>query len=213
MFDATFLTDCASSRFRNLASLIVAAALMIGVTPTRAGSLYMGVNSAMVSSDLDLDGIALISGTTNGLVQDDPRVALRFFGGYAFSDYVSVEGGYNDIDTIFAAVGPDTYHFDISGIDVSVLGRLPLFKFLNQPIGVYVKVGAINWKSEVQVTQPGSVVRVEEDGTDLLYGGGVEVLLFKHILVRGGIDVLDIDPADAGAGNITLGGVSMGLSF
>lgn len=212
MADATF-TSRSGARGGLLASVVTSLLFGFGlVSPVSAG-LYGGVGVAMVSSDLDLDGIALISGTTNGLIQDDPREALRFFGGYSIGNYISVEGGYNDIDTIFAAVGPDTYHFDITGIDISVLGRLPLFKFLGQPIGLYIKGGAINWKSEVQVSRPGSVSRVEEDGTDFLYGGGVEVLLFKHILVRGGLDVLDIDPSDAGAGNITLGGVQMGLNF
>lgn len=215
MSDAVCTSKRASNRLGVIGSLATAAALALGLglsAPASAG-LYGGVGVAMVSSDLDLDGIAFLSGTTNGLVHDDPREALRFFGGYAFGNYISVEGGYNDIDTIFAAVGSDTYHFDITGIDVAALGRLPLFKFLGQPIGLYVKLGAINWKSEVAFNSGGVPQRTEEDGTDLVYGGGVEVLLFKHILVRGGLDMLDIDPADAGAGNITLGGVQFALYF
>jgi hypothetical protein len=194
-------------------SKLAAAAFIAALSAPATAALYGGVGSAMVSSDLGIDQIASISGTTNGLIQDDPREALRFFGGYSFGNYLSVEGGYNDIDTVFAAVGSDTYHFDITGIDISALGRLPLFKFLGQPIGLYVKAGIINWTSEIQVNQSGSVTRFEEDGTDFLYGGGVEVLLFRHFLVRGGLDVLDIDPSDAGAGNITLGGVQFAFSF
>jgi hypothetical protein len=213
MSHAVCTSKRASSLLGAVGSLAAIAAFAMGFSTPAAAGLYGGVGSAMVSSDLDLDGIAARSGTTNGLIQDDSRQALRFFGGYSFSDYFSVEGGYNDVDTIFAAVGSDTYHYDITGIDISVLGKLPLFKFLNQPIGLYVKLGAINWKSEQTFNISGVIQKAEDDGTDLVYGGGVEVILFKHILFRGGIDVLDIDPADAGAGNITLGGVQMGLNF
>jgi hypothetical protein len=48
---------------------------------------------------------------------------------------------------------------------------------------------------------------------DMVYGGGMEILLFEHIHVRAGLDVMDIDPGDAGSGDITLGGVQFALSF
>lgn len=213
MSDAVCTSKRASNRLGVIGSLATAAVLALGLSVPASAGLYGGVGSYMVSSDIDLDRIAATSGTTNGLITDDPRDAIRFFGGYALNDFLSVEGGYSDVGTIFAAVGSDYYNYDISGIDVSVLGRLPLFKFLGQPIGFYVKVGAMNWKSTISVNRPGSVTRTDEDGTDLVYGGGMEILLFKHILVRGGLDMLDIDPADAGAGNITLGGVQFALYF
>ncbi len=213
MSDAVRAPSRTSNRLGLLASLGAAAMLFLGLAAPASAGLYGGVQASMVSSDLDLDGIAFISGTTNGLIQDDPRAGLRFFGGYAIGDYVSVEGGYSDVDTIFAAVGPDYYKFDITGIDLSALGRVPLFTFWGQKVGLYVKAGAIVWKSEISVSRSGSVQKFDEDGTDLLYGGGMELLLFEHILVRAGLDVLDIDPGDAGAGNITLGGVQMGIAF
>jgi hypothetical protein len=216
MFDATCLTDCAPNRFRVVASLAVAAALMIGtVTDSRAGDLYMGVNSAMVSSDVDLSSLPppFTSNNTAGLVQDDSRVALRFLGGYYFNGWLAVEGGYNDVDSIFAAVGTSNYHFDISGIDLSAVFRLPLGTILGQKIGFYAKAGAINWKSELSLNSPGTIAKTEESGTDLVYGGGVEAILFEHILVRGDLTIMDIDPAEAGAGDLTLGGLTMGLIF
>jgi hypothetical protein len=194
--------------------LVVASAVIAALPAPASAGVYAGMTASTVSSDPDLDGIAAKSGSINGLLTDDPAAALRFFGGYTFlNNYLEVEGGYTTIDTISASVGSDFYDTDIEAFDITVLGHLPLFTIWGQKVSLYAGVGAYLWESESSLRTPGSFTRTDNDGTDLGYGGGLQVVLFNLVLLRAEFLKLDIDPADAGFGDITFGGVTMGMSL
>lgn len=136
--------------------LITAIIICLGVTTIPVASAaesnwYLGAGTG--SSDAD-----------NSALDDDS--GQKFYGGYQFTDRYALEGGYTDlgsfdIDTI---PGADV---DVDGIEVAAVAS---FSLPNQ-FSIFGKAGLYNWDQEVSTPIVGVVE--DDDGTDIMYGFGV----------------------------------------
>lgn len=194
--------------------LLAAASAVIMALPTPASAVvYGGLEGLRVSSDPDIQTVTTQLGPINSLVYDDPMAAIRVLGGYSFNDYVSLEAGYSNVGVFSSIVGANKLDVDMKAWDVTAVGHLPLGSVLGQKIGAFVSAGAYNWDVAKSLRQGGSFTRTKTDGTDLVWGGGVQVELFNLVLIRLVIEQIETDAADAGVENITLGGVTIGFDL
>jgi hypothetical protein len=117
--------------------------------------------------------------------EDDNATLLTLRGGYRFCPYVAVEAAWHDLgetEGSFTATVLNPGAVPISGtldsdywaVSISALGRYPFFPWL----GVYAKAGLHYWDHEMDIVGQGVGVSVDmtdkSDGTDILYGFGVE---------------------------------------
>src|SRR5690606_12297897 len=76
---------------------------------------------------------------------------------------------------------------DIDGVSLSALGFLPI-----GPVGLFARVGAIDWNA--YLSAPG-IVSGSDDGTDLTYGVGAQFRVWG-LSLRAEYEVFDISDAD-----------------
>jgi hypothetical protein len=70
---------------------------------------------------------------------------------------------------------------------------------------LYGKLGVHNWKSELSITSTTVTASADEDGTDVFYGGGIQVSL-ENLNGRVGYSKFDLDGEDVNS-------INLGLSY
>ncbi len=110
--------------------------------------------------------------------------ATRQFLGLRYGDYVGVELGYTNFGTVKdrVAVQQDqpslVDRVETSGYDLALLGVYPI----DSGLKVFGKLGAIRWDSEA--TLGSFPLPTKEDGTDLLWGVGLDFRGSERFHVR-----------------------------
>lgn len=99
----------------------------------------------------------------------DDDFGLKFFGGYNFNNYVSVEAAAINLGEFDRKNSIDVV--DVFGVEASVVGRIPIGRF-----AIFGKAGIFVWDADASV---GNVVFASDDGADPTYGFGFEYN-FKH---------------------------------
>ena len=134
---------------------------------------------------------------------DDSDVGWKVFGGYQFSKFLGVEGGYVDLgkvsgtDTSFGLGDVDA---EMWGVFISGVGTLPI----GDRFGVFGKIGAAYTDIEVSSSTLGSD---SDDGVNLTFGVGGFMNILRNLSVRvewerfqdaGGDAELDVDLISVG---------------
>lgn len=202
------------SRRTSFFSLLAAAGVVSLLVPAPASAVvYGGLEGLRISSDPDPATVAML-GPPNDLIAVDPAAAIRVFGGYYFiRNYASVEVGYTNLGDFRSFVDSNRFDADMKAWDITGVGHYPIATIFGQQISVYASVGAWSWDSAKKLRVGGALTRTDESGTDFAYGGGLEIRLFSLALIRFNFMKLDIDAAEAGHGDMTLGGVSVGFDM
>ena len=135
------------------AIIICLGVITIPVASAAQSPWYVGTGTG--STDADESALDDDSGT-------------KFYGGYHFTDRYALEGGYTDlgtfdIDPIFSP-GNDV---EVDGLQVAGVAS---FALPNQ-FSIFGKAGLYNWDLEVTTPIVGTVA--DDDGTDVMYGFGV----------------------------------------
>ncbi len=141
--------------------LITAVIICLGVTTIPLASAaqsnwYAGAGTG--STDHDESALDDDSGT-------------KFYGGYHFTDRYALEGGYTDLGTFDVDASPTPGEdVEVDGFQVAGVAS---FSLPNQ-FSIFGKAGLYNWDQEGSVTLPVvGLVSVDDDGTDIMYGFGV----------------------------------------
>ncbi len=176
---------------------LFAAAAVLTLVPS-GNALAQGnwyVHGAIGQVDLDYSASDLTSDlstlgwTINNPVVDSDETAWKVLGGFAFNNYFAVEAGYvslGEVMTQFGATVEPTQIDDILGDtyavhpyqgDGWVVAGVVSWPISPDKFSLNVKLGAFTWESrtDVRVIQGGTGgVSGKDDGTDAMYGVGVE---------------------------------------
>ncbi len=145
------------------------------------GNGYVGFSFGNTTVKADLTSVG-------GGSIDDTSTLSKFYGGYRFNKYVSLEGAYfNLAELSVAQVG--TPPNDVSGaVDMRAFGVYGVaFIPLAKSVEVYVKAGGASWKADLRRDS----VTVGVDGTDALYGLGISYAFTKKFKATADWEVID----------------------
>lgn len=141
-------------------------------------------------------GVGKASLEIDGLFDEDDT-SFRVFGGYNFNRYFAVEATYFDGGkpeaTFRGPGGTATVEAATSGLDVSMLGRLPI----GEVFSLYGKLGFASYDADVKARANGRVV-FEETGSDedVSYGIGAAFNLGPSFELRAEYDSIQIEDGD-----------------
>lgn len=133
---------------------------------------------------------------------DERATGWQVFGGYEFGEILALEAGYADFGSFDGSetVGGVTEQaeFDISGIDLFVVGRLPLGS-----VDAFAKLGVVEWEvdlsaSIIDPSLPGPPITFDGEigGTDLAAGLGLRYDIGESFRLRGEVEWFDIGNID-----------------
>jgi hypothetical protein len=173
------------------------------------GSARSYVTASRIDRALASEGYAVTSNVSN-----KSRSAGRVYGGYEFTPWLSLEGGYSDLGDVkveFAGFLADIDQFLVDanalqppsakGYDASLVGRL---RFATR-WAVFARAGAFFWDAKYETRSVGGqYIRRKDDGSSSLAGIGIQAQLTRHWTLnaeftRYGIDGDHIDFGGVGA--------------
>jgi len=151
--------------------LLVALLTMCAIsTMAAAGPLYVG----------GAYGNTHLKANNNNFSFDASDPGWKGFVGYRFLKFLGVEAGYTDL----GSPTDSSVTIKAKGWDYYGIGALPL-----GPIDLFVKVGAISWKTDV------SGGNGHDNGTDAAYGAGV-LFHLSHIGIRAQYEKFQVQNTD-----------------
>jgi hypothetical protein len=142
---------------------------------------YVGFSFGNTSVKVDLSSVG-------GGTIDDTTGLSKFYGGYRFNKYVSLEGAWFSLAQLSVGqVGTGTDA--VSGsVDMKALGIYGVaFVPLAKNIEAYVKAGGASWDADItrDATTAGT------DGFDALYGLGISYAFTREFKVTADWEVID----------------------
>ena len=130
---------------------------------------------------------------------DDDDNSWKFFGGYRFNPYLSLELAYIDFggpEDSFEGSGSDgEYKLDISGFAPYIIGSFPI-----GPVELFAKAGYYFYDVDVTADFDDPDIDSSSSEEDFLYGFGVGATFFEHLNARLEYEKIDsdlVDDADA----------------
>jgi OmpA-OmpF porin, OOP family len=154
------------------------AIMLFAVAGTAAAQGYIGAGAGITKAESDV-----CAGLSNC---DDEDTGMKIFGGFKFNPNVGLEASWVDLGEVSASVPGGTATGEVDGFGLAVVGMIPL----NEKFGLFGKVGAYMWDSTVSAPGFGSV---SDDGTDIMFGGGVNWNLTTRFGLRAEWERFDID--------------------
>ncbi|HWH47918.1 MAG TPA: outer membrane beta-barrel protein [Burkholderiales bacterium] len=162
-----------------LASLAV---MLFSLTGTVAAQGYIGAGAGITTVDVcdDLSG--------PGISCDDKDTGLKIFGGFKFNPNFGVEASWVDLGEVSASGPGGSASVEVDGFGVAAVGMIPI----NPQFGVFGKLGAYMWDA----TGGGAASGASDDGTDIMFGAGVNWNFSSHFGLRAEWERFDIDGDD-----------------
>jgi OOP family OmpA-OmpF porin len=145
--------------------------LLLGLTTLFTASIshaaeegiYVGASGGQTQIDQNATRFGY-GGPYNVEFRDDDG-GWKAYLGYNFFPWLGIEGGYVDFGSVSRSVFDQKIDVDFSGWDAFVVGRMPI-----GPFDVFVKAGAIDLRTELDVSNSGSN---NQNDTQLAYGAGI----------------------------------------
>jgi OOP family OmpA-OmpF porin len=157
-----------------------------GIGETNQRTWYLGVG--LGATELDPD-----TNNTGYSVTDERSTGFKLFGGYDFSEHLTVEGFYTDLGS--AKLNHQT--LPDGEIEYSTLGASALWYFWRngEDTGKNPRKG---WQAYAHgglsfINNSSSLNYDQDHSVQLQYGAGIEYGLNKGIALRAGIDLYDKD--------------------
>lgn len=159
----------------SVAALLAASALF--ALPARAADkgIYLGGSigySQIDESFVDLDA-----------------TGFKLIGGWRFLDWLAVEASYVDFGSMserFDIEGLQELRIDADGYSLSALAFLPV-----GPVDLFARAGVFAWDASLRLNSD----RLGDDGTDFVWGGGVQFRLWS-LSLRAEYERYDLGGAD-----------------
>ena len=178
---------------------------MLSFQSVKSEEYYIGID--YLNNEIDT-GITNISST---LDEEDNGYSL--YVGMPINDAMDIEVSYNDFGEAslsgnngnqFSLDGT-TYQFTTTATlasSATSIGFAAKQKFeLSEGITLYGKLGVHQWESELSITSTSSDTSVDEDGSDVFYGAGVEFNLV-NLQGRAGYSMYDLDGDEVDSINV-----------
>ncbi|HEX2584019.1 MAG TPA: OmpA family protein, partial [Steroidobacteraceae bacterium] len=178
---------------------------------------YIGGNLGQSHANMDNDGIArglLSSGiTATSITVHERDLAYKLFGGYQFSRYFAIEGGYFDLGKFdFTAntipAGSLTGNIKLKGVNVDAVGFAP---FTDNFSG-FARIGVSSTRAKDSFAGTGAVnvlnPQRSERAANIKFGLGLEYKVSQYLGLRGEAERYRVNDAVGNKGDVDL--VSMG---
>ena len=175
-----------SAATRNfLAACVVGGALASASIPVSAqdSGFYAGLGAGMTSADTCDDLVAL--GVTSC---DDDDTSLKIYAGKRFTPNFSAELAWVDLGEVTATGPGGTATAGVDGFQIAGLGMVPV----SPQVSFFGKLGFYLW--DTQFTAPG--MSLSDDGTDVMFGLGLNWHLARQLDLRVEWEQFDIDGSD-----------------
>ena len=145
-----------------------------------SGDFYVGASIGLSDSDASLSAIG--AGATGSI--DDTDTGWKLYGGYRINENIAIEGGYVDLGTNSASAtlgGTSiTGSGDFTGLTLAgVVGTN-----VTQSVGIFAKAGLILWDMEASGSSGSTFLAVDDDGTELTFGVGVNMRINSNVKAR-----------------------------
>lgn len=164
--------------------LIAGTVLAIAAGEVRADEnegLYVGAGLGDFSTEIDeLDDVDIDF--------DEDSDASRIFAGWRFNRFFAVQLDYLDFGDSSAALAGLEISADSTGIAPSIVGTLPV-----GPVELFVRGGMLFYDVEIDA---GGESFIDESGEDVVYSGGVGLVLLERLSLRAEYEVVEIDELD-----------------
>jgi hypothetical protein len=158
----------------------IAAAALLGLfLPSSAAAFYVGASLSQTSAEFET---ALTS-----IDADDS--GWKAFAGISILKFLGVEASYRDFGNPEESQGASSVEAEITGYDLSALGRLPLGKRFE----VFAKAGYANLSTEASITDAGDTVESDEDDGETFFGAGLSWKFGRRLGLRAEYEEFDVD--------------------
>jgi OOP family OmpA-OmpF porin len=162
------------------------------LTTTLAAVLLAGASVAQAQDSGFYAGVGAGQALVDERAYDDEDTAFSVFGGYQFHRNFALEAGYTD----FGSLEPDVAGTDLelSSASLTAVGILPF----TERFSGYAKAGFQRWELDRAI--PGLTGTAKDDGTDPVYGVGLQYRFNDLVALRGEytrseVEDLDVDAA------------------
>jgi len=170
-------------------ALLICFSLVASAPAVAQSDFYFGGTLGSLSVDTDFDDASLDF--------DDDDFSWSAYAGVQATDWFGIEASYNAFGEFDVAREFDltrtTIDAELTGYDVMAVLSAPL-----GPLRFYGKGGIVYWDAEATArilppVGPGFELREDDNGTDLAFGGGLELALGRALALRGEIEWFDIE--------------------
>ena len=175
----------------------------------KAEEMYVGLD--YLKNEIET-GITNIS---SKLDEDDEGYSL--YAGWPINENLDIEASYQDFgEASLSGVSGNQFKYEGTTYEFNTTATLAAsatsFGFAAKPkfeisdgVMLYGKLGFHNWKSDLSITATTVTASADEKGTDVFYGGGIQVSL-ENINGRVGYSKFDLDGEDVNS-------INLGLSY
>ena len=173
----------------------------------KAEEMYVGLD--YLKNEIET-GITNIS---SNLDEDDEGYSL--YAGWPINENLDIEASYQDFgEASLSGVSGNQFKYEGTTYEFNTTATLAAsatsFGFAAKPkfeisdgVMLYGKLGFHNWKSDLSITATTVTASADEKGTDVFYGGGIQVSL-ENLNGRVGYSKFDLDGDDVGSINVGL---------
>jgi OOP family OmpA-OmpF porin len=149
----------------------------------REPGFYVGAGVGSGTLDFDQNDF-----TVAGV--DDSDTAFKVYAGYTFNQFISLEAAYIDAGEPAEQINSVTLQFDLSAVNVSVIGHLPL----TESFELFGKAGLASYDYDAVLSFNGLTVGGGDDSDqDVSYGFGGAYSFPGPFEIRGEYEFIEID--------------------
>jgi hypothetical protein len=189
------------SKARIAAALLAAAACVVAGPAAAAGyfGLTLGDNT---TEDWDEVGFNLSDGSFTSTNSESSDTGYRIFGGFTRGENLAFEFAYSDFGAAtfraqsngccFYPAGPVGVSLASKGLEAAMIWR----GTVSETFMVLGRLGILQWDVDVTARVGSDTGTSGSDGSDLLYGFGVEYEMSATLGVRGEITRYSMDDVD-----------------
>jgi OOP family OmpA-OmpF porin len=145
---------------------------------------YVGAGAGITTVDVCDD----INGAFPGLSCDDEDTGFKIFGGYKANEHFAIEALWADLGEVSVSGPGGSLSLSVDGFGAAAVGILPL----NEKFGLFGKIGMFMW----DISGGGLASGASDDGTDIMFGAGVNWNLTQKFGLRAEWERFDVDGDD-----------------
>jgi OOP family OmpA-OmpF porin len=121
---------------------------------------------------------------------DDSDTAFKVYAGYTFNEFISLEAAYFDAGQPTDQIGSLSLQFDLSVVNISVIGHLPL----TDSVELFGKAGLASYDYDAEASFNGQRFDAGGDSDqDVSYGFGAAYSFAGPFEIRGEYEFIEID--------------------
>ena len=186
-----------------LIAIAVAGSFALAPAVASAADFYAGIGFGQTKTK-DYDDYVVNNfddGSFTSASFDDSDTGLRLFVGALINPNFSIELGHVDLGEAstdaqsngccFYFAGPVQHSAGADGLDLSVVGRLPI----SEAGGVHVRAGMFKWEVSESISDSGGGASGSDDGNDFFYALGAEYRVGEQLGLRAEYAFYTLDAA------------------